>query len=104
MAPKLSKFESEVNRLLEASTPISTISTLFKISKISIYNTISRIKKKNTKSSLKRASSGRIKKLSSREKRVINRDLTKQPKKSNSSLLAENNLKITKRTLQRFLN
>ena len=46
MAAKLSKFESEVSLLLEASTPIPTISTILKKSKISIYNTISRIKKK----------------------------------------------------------
>lgn len=46
---------------------------------------------------------GRIEKLSSREKRVINRDLTKSPKKVNSRILLENSLGVTKRTLQRFL-
>jgi hypothetical protein len=41
--------------------------------------------------------------LSLRDKRIINRDLTKSPKKVNKRLLIENDLPINKRTLQRFL-
>jgi hypothetical protein len=60
--------------------------------------------KKKEKSNMERISKrGGIQKLSSREKRVIIRDLTRSPKKVNKRLLIENNLPITKRTLQRFL-
>ena len=42
---------------------------------------------------------GRVSKVSSREKRVINRSLTKAPKIENNSLLSKNSLDISKRTL-----
>ena len=42
-------------------------------------------------------------KLTKREERVINRDLLKDPKMENNSLLIKNKLKILKRSLQRFL-
>ena len=41
--------------------------------------------------------------MSSRAKRAINRDILKSPKKTNSRLLKENNLDISKRTLQKVL-
>ena len=103
MDPKFSKFESEVRLLLEAKVPNSTISTTLKKSLKSIKNTIYRIKKKERDINIKRVSTGRVSKVTSREKRVINRDLTRSPKKVNKRLLLENSLKITKRSLQRIL-
>lgn len=103
MAPKFSIFENQVSLLLEAKTSISTISTTLKKPIRSIYNAISRIKKKKEEGSLKRVSRGRIEKLSSREKRILNRDLTRSPKKVNKRLLIENYLSVSNRTLQRFL-
>jgi transposase len=103
MASKFSNFEKDVNLLLEAETSISTISTTLNKSKYSIYNAIKRIKKKKKEIHLERVSKGRVEKLSTREKRVINRDLTRSPKKVNKRLLVENNLSINNRTLQRFL-
>ena len=103
MAAKLSNFINQVSFLLEANTSISTISTILNKPNRSISNTIYRIKKKNEEFNLKRASKGRIEKLSPREKRVLNRDLTRSPKKVNKRLLIENDLPINKRTLQRFL-
>lgn len=101
--PKLSGLEEKVNFLLAASTSISTISTSLNKPIRSIYDAIYRIKKKKEDFNIKRVSRGRIEKLSSRDKRAINRDLTRSPKKVNKRLLIENNLLITKRTLQRFL-
>jgi transposase len=103
MDPKFSKFESEVKLLLEAKTPISTISTTLKKSKDSIYNTIKRIKRKEKNFNIERVKAGRVSKVTSREKRVINRDLTRSPKKVNKRLLLENSLKVSKRSLQRIL-
>ena len=105
MVPQLSDLELKVNLLLEANTSISTISTILKKPRESIYNTIKRInrKKQANNSILNRVKKGRIDKLSPREKRAINRDLTRSPKKENKRLLFENNLEISKRTLQRFL-
>jgi len=101
MAPEFLNLELKVNLLLEANTSINIISKILKKSSKSIYNTIKCInkKKKINYSILNRVKKGRIKKISSREKRVINRDLTRSPKKENKRLLLENNLDISKRTL-----
>jgi len=101
MAPEFSNLELKVNLLLEANTSINIISKILKKSSKSIYNTIQRInkKKKLNYPILNRVKRGRIKKISPREKRVINRDLTRSPKKENKRLLLENNLDISKRTL-----
>ena len=104
MDAKFSKFENQVSLLLEANTSISTISTTLNKPKRSIYDAISRIKKKKNKEfNLKKASKERIEKLSTRKKRIINRDLTRSPKKVNKRVLIENDLPISKRSLQRFL-
>jgi transposase len=104
MALKLSKFESEVNLLLEAKTTTSIIATTLKKSLKSIKNTQQRIKRKKENSfNLERARKGPISKITPRTKRVINRDLTRSPKKENKRLLLENNLPIKKRALQRLL-
>lgn len=99
MAAKFSNFEKQVDLLLAANTSISTISNTLNRSKPSIYDAIYRIKKKKKKFNLERASRGRVEKLSTREKRIINRDLTRSPKKVNRRLLVENSLSITNRTL-----
>ena len=101
MAPEFSNLELKVNLLLEANTSINIISKILKKSSKSIYNTIQRInkKKKLNYPILNRVKRGRIKRISPREKRVINRDLTRSPKKENKRLLLENNLDISKRTL-----
>ena len=104
MAAKFSNFEKDVSLLLEAKTSISTISTILNKPKRSIYDAAYRIKKKNEEINLKRVKKARVDKLSTREKRVINRDLTRSPKKVNKRLLVENNLPINNRTLQRFLS
>jgi len=94
MAPEFLNLELKINLLLEANTSINIISKILKKSSKSIYNTIQCInkKKKLNYPILNRVKRGRIKKISPREKRVINRDLTKSPK-------MENNLDISKRTL-----
>ena len=100
MAPKFSKLESDVSLLLKAKTPISTISTTLKKSKDSIYNTIKRIKKKERDNlNIERVSKERVSKITPKEKRVINRDLTRSSKKKNKRLLLENSLNINKRIL-----
>ena len=99
MSLKLSDFEDKVNLLIEASTSINTISTSLNKPIRSIYDAIYRIKKKKEDFNIKRVSRGRIEKLSSRDKRAINRDLTRSPKKVNKRLLIENNLSINKRTI-----
>jgi len=101
MAPKFSNLELKVNLLLEANTSINIMSKILKKSSKSIYNTIQRInnKKKLNYPILNRVKRGKIKKISSREKRVINRDLTRSPKKENKRLLLKNNLDISKRML-----
>ena len=104
MSPKFSTYENQVQLLLEAKTPISIISSTLKRPKKSIYDTIRRIKKKKEEfNTLERVRKGRIEKLSPRDKRAINRDLTRSPKKVNKRVIIENNLEITKRSLQRFL-
>jgi len=105
MAPQFSNLESKVNLLLEANTSINIISTSLKKLLSSIYNTIKRIKiKKEDKNFIiNKVKKGRIEKLKPREKRLLNRDLTRSPKKENKRLLFKNNLDISKRTLQRFL-
>ena len=72
---------------------------------IDIENTIKRIKNKKeaNNSILNKVKKGRIEKLKLREKRLLNKDLTRSPKKENKRLLFENNLDISKRILQRFL-
>ena len=108
MASKYSKFKEKVNLLLEAKTSILEISSILKKPKSSIYNTIARIKKKkkdiNQDSSiLNTTQKGRPIRLSTREQKVLNRDLIKDSKATNTKLLLSNNLDISKSTLQRFL-
>ena len=104
MQEEFSKFESQVSVLLKAKVPITTIATTLNKPIKSIKNAIQRINKKTKeKNTLKRVKEGRVYKLTKREERVINRDLTKDPKKENSQLLVENDLNISKRSLQRFL-
>jgi hypothetical protein len=96
----LTKFESKVKLLLEAKTLPNTIATILRRDIKSIYNTISRIKKKKgligEVNSKKR---GRQNKITTREKRVIKRDIIRSPKKINKRLIIENNLGFTKRSL-----
>ena len=104
MEQQFSKFESQVSLLLRADVPITTISTTLKKSYKSIQNAIERInKKKQRDTKLERVKAGRISKLTKRDERVVNRDLSKNPKTENNSLLVENELEISKRSLQRFL-
>jgi transposase len=105
MALKLSNLEAQVNLLLKAKTPNSTISNILKKPLRSIENTIQRINKKNKdiNLSIKRVRKGRVSKVTPRDKRVINRDLIKSPKKENKRLLLENSLPIKKRALQYLL-
>ena len=104
MTPNLSKFESEVQLLLEANTLPSSIATILKRDINSIYNTIKRIKRKNNKKEGEEKSyKGRLTKISKRVKRVIKRDIIRSPKKINKRLIVENNLGFTKRSLQRVL-
>jgi hypothetical protein len=100
MAPTLSKLESKVSLLLRANTSTEKITTTLKKSKRYIENTLERIRKKEINNySLKRVSLGRISKTSSREKRVINRNLTRSPKKENRRVLLENNIDLSTRGL-----
>ena len=103
MDPKFSNLESEVKLLLKAKTPISTIITTLKKPRRSIENTIQRIKRKEKDFNITRVNKGRVSKITLRDKGVINRDLTRSPKKENKRLLLENNLKIKKRALQYLL-
>jgi transposase len=104
MALNLSNFEEKVNLLLLAKTAPKVIATTLKKPLTSIYNSISRIKrKKRSLINSKRVKAGRVSKLNSREKRVINRDLLLSPKKTNKRILFENSLKISTRSLQRVL-
>ena len=101
MAIQFLKLELKVNHLLEVNTSIPTISSILEKPLSSIYNTISRIKKKKKLKDpiLNRVKRGKVKKITPRTKKVINRDLTRSPKKENKRLLLENNLGVTKRTL-----
>lgn len=104
MDPKFSKFEAEVARLLKANIAIKNISILLSKPPKAIRDAIYRFKKKkNQKRKLERVSRGGVSKLSERDKRSINRDLTRSPKKTNRRLLVENDVNISTRTLQRFL-
>ena len=100
MQQEFSKFESQVSLLLKANIPIPTIDTTLNKPQSSIRNTIKRINKKKQKDpKLKRVKAGQILKLTKKKERVINRDLSKDPKKENNSLLGKNKLKILKRLL-----
>ena len=104
MPKNLSKFESEVYLLYLTKTPTSTITTILKKNIKAIYNAIKRKKKKeSTPPSISRVIEGRITKLNLREKRQLNRDLTRSPKKTNKRLLLENSLNISLRGLQCFI-
>ena len=104
MELKFSNFEEKISNFLEENKLISTISNILNKPTKSIYNAIQRIKtKENTILTIKKVKTGRISKISPRTKRAINRDLTRSPKKENKRLLIENNLSLSKRTLQRFL-
>ena len=104
MDPKLSKFEAEIDRFLQAKMPLDSIINYFQKDPKSIYNAIYRIKrKKRIKICQDRAKRGRNPEVSDRAKRAINRDITRSPKKTKSRLLKENNLDISSRTLQRVL-
>ena len=104
MAAKFSNFKEKISTLLKDNYTIPTISDILKKPTKSIYNAIQRIKtKEKTIFNLKKVNSSRISKISPRTKRAINRDLTRSPKKENKRLLIENNLSLSKRTLQRFL-
>ena len=101
MTLNLSKFESKVQLLLEANNAPTKIATILKKDIKLIYNSINRIKKKKDKKEeeIKRYK-GRPTKISKREKRVIKRDILRSLKKINKRLIIENNLGITKRSLQ----
>src|SRR3982751_2454561 len=104
MYENLSKFETQIYLLYLAKTPLSTITTLLKKDYKSIKNGLNRIRKKITNPpSIKNKDRGRISKINQRNKRQLNRDLIKRPKKTNKRLLLENNLSISIRGLQRFL-
>jgi len=100
MQQNLSKFEEKVNLLLQAKTTPKVIATTLKKPIASIYNAISRVKrKKRYIYSPSRVRTGRVSKLSLREKRVINRDLLLSPKKTNKRILFNNDLAISTRGL-----
>ena len=104
MEPKFSKFESEIQQLLDLNISIKNIVKYYNKPAESIYNAIKRIKKKKKDiKKLERASRGRILKLTPRAIRALNRDITKSPKKTNKRLLNKDNLDISTRTLQRVL-
>ena len=103
MTPNLLKFKSEVQLLLEANNAPNKIATILKRDLDAIYNAIKRIKRKNIKTvEEKKSYKGRPRKISKREKRVIKRNILRSPKKINKRLIIENNLGITKRSLQYF--
>jgi transposase len=104
MAPKFSKLEAEISRLLDAKIAIKNIISLLNKPLRTIYDAIDRIKKKKKeKNKPETASLGPVLKVTKRAKRVINRDLTRSPKKTNKRLLKENNLSFTTKSLQRLL-
>jgi transposase len=104
MAPKFSKLEAEISRLLDAKIAIKNIISLLNKPPRTIYDAIYRIKKKKKeKNKPGTANLGPVLKVTKRAKRVINRDLTRSPKKTNKRLLKENNLSFTTRSLQRLL-
>jgi len=101
MALNLLKFKSNVHLLLKAHILPNKIATILKKDKESIYNAIKRIKRKKTikeDSTIKKR--GRESKITKRVKRVIKRDILRSPKKINKRLIIENNLGISKRSLQ----
>ena len=104
MTSFFSKFESEVQLLFSSNTSILEISNILDYSRRSIYNTLYRIKKKEkTFSNKKELDLGRPKKITLRIKRVINRDIIKNLKKTNKSILLDNNIDLSKRSLQNLL-
>ena len=104
MEPKLSKLEYNVSLLKKANTSNSLIATTLNKPLKSIENAIGRInKKKEEVNSSKKVIQGRVTKVTPREKRVINRDLEKSPKKTKKRLLEENSLGFKRRTLIRVL-
>jgi transposase len=104
MSTKLSTFEEEVNTLYLQNKSISSISTTLEKSSRSITNTLYRIKQKN-KAILPtlHPKLGRPTKITKRIKTIVNRDLTRSPKKTNKRILEENSLDLSTRSLQRLL-
>jgi hypothetical protein len=104
MLTQLSKFETEVHTLYLQNKSISSISTTLENSSHSITNTLYRSKQKNKTilSNLQRKL-GRPTKITKRIKTLVNRDLTRSPKKTNKRILEENSLGLSTRSLQRLL-
>lgn len=104
MAKTLSNNETEVNLLLLANLPYDEIATTLNRSYLSIKNTASRIrKKKSLGEALEGRKRGRKSVLNPRIKRAIKRDIIRSPKEQNSRILLENDLSISRSTLQRQL-
>ena len=104
MKPNFSELEEQVSLLLKADTPPYKIATILNRRPLSIYNTIRRIKKKKiNNNSLNKVKARRVSKLSSRTKRLINRDLLLSPKKTNKRILFENSIEVSTGSLQHFL-
>src|SRR5436305_11193127 len=104
MPLNLSKFESQVHLLSKTKLTLLEIATILKRPKLSIKYALARIRKKEGSiSTLNRDLTGRILKLNLREKRQVNRDLERSPKKTNKRLLLENNISISIRGLQRYI-
>ena len=100
MTPKFLKLETQVLSLLEANIEVSTITTILKKTPKSITNTIQRIKrKKNIKTILKPTIISRPKLVLARTIRSINRDLSRSPKKKNKTILENNSLDLSTRSL-----
>jgi len=87
MTLNLLKFESKVERLLDANTLLSSIATILKKDIKSIYNAINRIKKK--KEGVKNIRKAKETKITKRGKRAIKRDILRSPKKINKILIVE---------------
>lgn len=104
MTPKYSKLETQVLPLLEANLSTITIANILKKTAKSIQNTLYRIKQKNNNNTQsKTPKNGRPKSISQRTTRSINRDLTRSPKKENKTIIEDNSLKVSTRSLQRVL-
>jgi AraC-like DNA-binding protein len=99
----LLKFKHEVALLKQAKVSNKDIATTLNKPIKSIKNAASWIKHKNSlEDSLIKSKKEYKSTLRLREKRAIKRDIIRSPKKQNSRLLLENNLSISKRTLQRY--
>jgi len=82
----------------------SAISTILNKPSRSISYALQHIKRKNnTSTTLLKHKKGRPSKISKRATRVVNRDLTRSPKKTNRRILEENNLGFSTRSLQHLL-